>query len=118
MKRIYLILAVLGTIVPYGFFTPFIMQNGIALRDFASLLFVNLPAGGFTADLLITSAVFWIWSHRESQIHGVKHWWLFVVLNLTVGLSCALPLFLYFRQGQVEQLPLTSRPGGPLAAVN
>jgi hypothetical protein len=28
--------------------------------------------------------------------------WLFVVLNLTVGLSLALPLFFYFREGAME----------------
>ena len=105
MKNLYLTAAVLGAVIPCAFFAPFIIQNGLALPEFARLLFANLPAGGFTADLLISSYVFWIWSRRESQLHGIQHWWVFVVLNLTIGLSCALPLFLFFRNGHVKQSP-------------
>lgn len=102
MKKVYLALAILGTVAPYAFFAPYMMQNGVALTDFVRMLFANLPASGFTVDLLIASEVFWIWSWFESKTHSIRHWWLFVVLNLTIGLSCALPLFLYFRQRSLE----------------
>ncbi len=104
MKYLFLLLAVLGTIVPYIFFARFMIEQGTDLGEFVRALFANPAASGFTADLLITSTAFWIWSFFESRSNGMRHWWVFVVLNLTVGLSCAFPLFLYFRQTRMESV--------------
>jgi len=103
MKKVYLELAILGAIVPYVFFAPWFWNNGTDLFGFVSLLFANQPAGGFASDILISSAVFWAWSWNESRRHGVRYWWVYVVLNLTIGLSCALPLFLYSRLCRIEE---------------
>jgi len=91
MKHTYLVFAVVGAVVPYAFFGNFFMNQGISLTVFLQALFANGAAAGFTADLLITSGVFWIYmlSKKEPKI------WLFVLLNLTIGLSCALPAYLY-----------------------
>jgi hypothetical protein len=61
MKRIYLILAIIGAILPYIFFLQFFINSGFDLPGFISSLFVIPVAAGFTVDLLITSFVFWIW---------------------------------------------------------
>ncbi len=57
MKNVYLLLAVLGAVVPYAFFIPFMGTHGVDLMAFVGGLFANGAAGGFTADLLITSGV-------------------------------------------------------------
>lgn len=94
-KKIYLGLAFAGAIVPYIYFIQHFTDVGFGLSDFTSALFANPAAGGFTADLLITSVVFWIaMFHRRSLGKGPKPL-LFIVLNLTIGLSCALPAYLY-----------------------
>jgi hypothetical protein len=93
MKNLYLLLAVIGGVVPYVFFIDFFISEGFALPSFVSGLFVNGAAGGFTADLLLTSGVFWIYLFSRSD--GPKAW-PFVLLNLIIGLSCALPAYLYF----------------------
>lgn len=98
MTKVYLLFSVLGAIVPGMFFARFLLDQGLELTEFVRQLFANSPAGGFTSDLIITSAVFWIWSFGEARRQDMKHWWAYVVLNLCVGLSCALPLFLYFRE--------------------
>ncbi|MEM9316280.1 MAG: DUF2834 domain-containing protein [Pseudomonadota bacterium] len=95
MKRIYLILAILGAIIPYAFFMPWILENGVDLGAFMVALFVNGAAGGAFADLLVSSVVFWVWMFTRRD--GPKPW-LFIVLNLTIGLSCALPAYLYARE--------------------
>ena len=92
MKNVYLVLAIVGAVVPYLFFLDFFAESGLDLAGFAGALFVNGAAGGFSADLLITSLVFWI--YMFSRADGPKPW-IFVVLNLTIGLSCALPAYLY-----------------------
>ena len=92
MKKVYLLFAIVGAVVPYGFFFGFFAAEGINLPAFISALFVNGPSGGFTADLLISSLVFWL--YMFSRPEGPRPW-LFIALNLTIGLSCALPAYLY-----------------------
>jgi len=92
MKSIYLAFAIVGAVVPYLFFVDFINSAGLDLAAFAGALFVNGAAGGFTADLLITSAVFWVYMFTRGKGPAP---WLFIALNLAIGLSCALPAYLY-----------------------
>lgn len=91
MKTFYLIAAIVGAVVPYLFFLG-VFHGEMIIAGFVPALFANGPAGGFTADLLITSVVFW--AAMFSAKRGPSPW-LFVVLNLTIGLSCALPAYLY-----------------------
>jgi len=98
MKRIYLVLAIVGAILPYIFFFQFFQVEGFSIIAFTGALFVNGAAGGFSADLLFSSFVFWLFMFvQQSRSKGPKPY-LFIVLNLTIGLSCALPAYLYVRE--------------------
>ncbi len=92
-STIYLLLAIVGAVIPYTFFANFALTEGLNLAVFVSSLFVNGATGGFTADLLLSSLVFWIYMFSRSS-NGPKPW-LFVGLNLCIGLSCALPAYLW-----------------------
>ena len=98
MKKAYLILAILGAIVPYIFFSQFIQANGFDIPAFMMGLFANGAAGGFSADLLLTSFIFWLYMFVESKSRKGPAPWLFIILNLTIGLSCAFPAYLYARE--------------------
>lgn len=102
MKSLYLLLAILGAAVPYYFFFQFMGSDDTTINAFVEQLFATPPASGFTADLLITSGAFWIWSFGEASRNGMRRWWAYVVVNLFIGLSCAFPLFLYFREKASE----------------
>jgi hypothetical protein len=94
-KNCYLMLAVAGAILPYLFFVQHFADAGLDFAAFLSAVFANGAASGFTADLLISSLVFWIaMFHRKSLGKGPKPL-LFIILNLAIGLSCALPAYLY-----------------------
>lgn len=95
LRTTYLLLAILGAAIPIAFFVNFAATDGIDLVAFVQALFVNGAAGGFTADLLITSFVFWIYMF-SNQTDGPKPW-LFIALNLCIGLSCAFPAYLWAR---------------------
>lgn len=95
MKKIYLIAAIIGIIIPGFFFFQFIQLNGVNLPAFISALFVNGAAGGFSADLLISSFVFWAFMFQQQKMSNAPTPWLFIALNLGIGLSCALPAYLY-----------------------
>lgn len=97
MKRLYLVLAITGGILPYLFFTPYIINEGVNLPGFISAIFANPPASGFTTDLLFSSLVFWIMMfHEKKQGKGLNPL-IFIALNWLTGLSCALPAYLYAR---------------------
>jgi hypothetical protein len=98
-KSIYLVLAFAGALVPYFFFVRHFADAGFGLTDFVVALFANPAAAGFTADLLISSLVFWVaMFHRRSLGKGPNPL-LFVILNMLIGLSCALPAYLYASEG-------------------
>lgn len=98
MKYFYLIAAVAGAIVPYLFFFQFFISEGVVVTAFISALFANGASSGFTADLLISSTVFWAYliSRKEPLA------WLYILINLTIGLSCAIPLYLFNQVRQAE----------------
>ena len=93
MKHVFLILALVGAVAPYVFFSGHVRAEGFGIEPFLRAMFANGVSGGLTADLLLSSLVFWLWLAHER----VRRAWLFVVLNLTIGLSCALPAYLYTR---------------------
>ena len=70
MKNICLLLAIVGAVIPYGFFVQHFSSVGLGLPDFVAALLANPAAGGFTADLLITSAVFWLYVFQKKNLAG------------------------------------------------
>lgn len=103
LKRFYLLAAVLGTVIPWAFFLSFIADKGLDIPLFVESLFVNGAAGGFSADVLISAIIFWVWSYDDAQGHRVARWWLVLPATFTVGLSLALPLYLYLREAVREK---------------
>ena len=93
MKNLYLVLTILGAVVPYLFFFQFIQTEGI---DVAA--FVTGAAGGISADLLLSSFIFWVFMFQQLRKKGSPKPYAFIVLNLFIGLSCALPAYLYVRE--------------------
>ena len=102
MKTLYLILAIIGAVIPYALFLQHFSVEGISLSGFVSAIFANPAAGGFTADLLFTSVVFWIFMIQQRRRDKGPNPILFIVLNLLIGLSCAFPAYLYARERKSE----------------
>ena len=95
MKKFYFALAIAGAIIPYIFFIQFIEVEGINIPLFLSSLFANGAAAGFSADLLVSSFIFWLFMFQQLKKENKPKPYLFIILNLTIGLSCALPAYLY-----------------------
>ncbi|MTH54837.1 DUF2834 domain-containing protein [Bacillus mangrovi] len=108
MKTILLLLASMGTIIPYYFFTPFLINNGLDIMSIAELLFVNRVSAFFAADFLISCIVFLTFLYTETKKYKIKQWWICILATITVGLSLAFPLFLYFRLLALEKQQVKS----------
>lgn len=97
-SRVWFALAVLGTVIPWAFFGGWFAQNGLSPLSFVADLFTNGAAAGFSADVMISIAVFWLWSFFDARREEVTRWWLVLPAGFTVGLSLALPLYLGLRE--------------------
>ncbi len=103
MRTLYLTLAAAGTVLPWIFFAGFLSSGDNSMTAFVQQLFATAPASGFTTDLLVSSTTFWAWSAVESHRNAMTRWWIYPLLTLGVGLSCAFPLFLWAREGALAR---------------
>jgi uncharacterized protein DUF2834 len=101
-RNVYLVLALLGFVLPYWFLFKFLSVNGLNVPLLVQELFANSISTFFAVDLIISFLVFWIYMVGEATKLQMKNWWLYILASLTVGLSFALPLFLYFRERKLE----------------
>lgn len=90
-------MAIIGLLAPNYFIAQFIMKNGFEPILFAKMLFSNYADSAFSIDLLLTSSFFWYFLYNEKNKGKINSIWLFILLNLTLGLSFAFPLYLYKR---------------------
>jgi len=90
--------AVVGAVLTYVIFVPYLIEHGLNLADLAQHAVGNPIAGLLTLDIVLSSLVFWDFMRVESKRLGLRGWRLLIIPNLLVGLSCALPLFLLWRE--------------------
>lgn len=100
-RTLYLLLCVVGTILPYLFFVQFLREHGLDFRLFFEQLFANPISSNFGMDVIVSSICLWVFVYFEGRRLRMKHLWAPVVGNLLVGVSLGLPLFLYLREARV-----------------
>ena len=98
-KNIFLFLAILGFIAPYYFF---LQVREFDLAGIFQLFSASRLLSGIAMDLLVSVIVFWFFLFSEAQKLQMKNSWVYLLATLLVGLSFALPLFLYFRERKIE----------------
>ena len=102
MQWLYLIAAILGANLPLSQFIPVLATYGFDMPLFFRQLFQNHVSAFFGMDVIVSSFVLWLFVFTEGRRRGMKNLWLYVVCNLAVGVSLALPLFLFFRERRLK----------------
>lgn len=102
MQWLYLIAAILGAILPLSQLVPFLAAHGFDMPLFFRQLFQNNVSAFFGMDVIVSSLVLWLFAFSEGRRRGMRNLWLYVVCNLAVGVSLALPLFLFFRERKLN----------------
>jgi Terpene cyclase DEP1 len=103
VKALYLLFAFVGTIAPWFW----LLQDPTVLVSptlFLQRAFENNVAADLTSDLVITAIAFSYFASIELKRLGASRLWAiaYIVLTFGVGLSCALPCFLYHREQILE----------------
>ncbi len=107
MKKVYALLCIPGLVLPYYFFVPFVVSHRLNIPLFMSQLFANPIAAFFGTDVIVSSLVLWAFIYQETRQRRIPRWWLCLVANLAVGVSLALPLFLWLREIEIGKEKLT-----------
>ncbi len=103
----YLILCILGTILPYSQFLPFLLEHGLDVQTLFEQLFANRISSFFGMDVFVSSLVLWAFVFSEGTRLQMKNLWIYIASNLLVGVSLGLPLFLLMRQRKLEEQVLS-----------
>ena len=103
-KTIYLVLCVLGALLPYWQFLPWVVAHGLNIPLFVRRLFVNRISAFFGMDVLVSAVVLIAFMRVESTRIQIRRRWLPILAVMLVGVSLALPMFLYMREMRLEQL--------------
>jgi uncharacterized protein DUF2834 len=103
LKTLYLILCVIGAVLPYWQFVPWVSQNGLSMPLFFHQLFVNRISSLFGLDVFVSAAVLVVFMRSESSRLRIAGRWLPIFALLLVGVSLAFPMFLYMRERSIEQ---------------
>jgi hypothetical protein len=101
-KKLYLFLAIVGTILPYYFFFLFLIRYGWDIDRIWGQLFLSELGAFFVIDVLISSIVLWVFIFVEGRRLGMRNLWVYFIANLVVGVSLAFPLFLCSRENYVR----------------
>jgi Terpene cyclase DEP1 len=98
MQWLYLAVAVLGAALPLSQLVPFVAAHGLDVPLLFRQLFETNAAAFFGLDVIVSSVALWLFVFSEGRRRRMKNLWLYVLCNLAVGVSLALPLFLFFRE--------------------
>lgn len=102
MQWLYLVAAILGAALPLSQFIPFLATYGLDLPLLFRQLFQTHISAFFGLDLIVSSLVLWLFVFSEGRRRAMRNLWVYVICNLAVGVSLALPLFLFFRERKLK----------------
>ena len=102
LRHVYLVLCVIGAVLPYTLFVPWLMDHGLDISLFFSELFSTRIGGMSGLDVLASGVTLFVFIWVEGRRLQMTRLWLPVLGTLAVGVSCGLPLFLYMRQSRLD----------------
>lgn len=100
MRWLYLSLAVVGTLLPYSQFVPWLAEHGLNVRLLFTQLFLGHVSAFFGLDAIVSALVLFVFIFHEGTRRKMRMLWLPVAATCLVGVSCGFPLFLYLRETQ------------------
>jgi uncharacterized protein DUF2834 len=94
---------VIGFILPYSQFVPWVFEHGLNLELLFRELFANRISAFFALDVIVSAIVLLSFIQSEGRRMRIQLLWLPMLGTVFVGVSLGLPLFLYLRQLQLDR---------------
>jgi Terpene cyclase DEP1 len=102
MQWLFLIAAILGTILPLSYLVPFLAAHGLDAPLLFRQLFQTNISAFFGTDVIVSAVALLLFVSLEGRRLGMKNLWVYVLGTLLVGVSLGLPLFLFFRERKLS----------------
>src|SRR6516164_9513685 len=102
-RHVYLVCCVLGLVLPYWQFVPWLLEHGLNITLFFRELFANRISAFFVMDVIVSAIVLIWFIQTEGKRLRVHLLWLPTVGTLVVGVSFGFPLFLFLRQMTLDR---------------
>jgi len=105
LRHLYLGFCLLGLLLPYSQFVPWIVEHhALNMPLFIHDLFANRISAFFALDVIVSAVVLILFIQSEGKRLGMRLLWLPTLAVLLVGVSLGLPLFLYLRQLRLDRI--------------
>jgi hypothetical protein len=101
MKKVYLVLCVLGIVLPYYHLIHFLIENNGSMDGFFGQLFATHPMAMISMDITVAASAFSFFLIHKWRTKKLKITKYFICLFM-VGFSLALPLYLYDNFGKED----------------
>jgi hypothetical protein len=102
---VYLILCVLGTLLPYSALLLFLLEEGLDISLILEELWENRISLFGWLDVIVSALVLIVFAFAEGQQRlEMPYWWVPIIATFAVGVSLGLPLFLYLREAHLENV--------------
>lgn len=96
MKKLYLVLCVLGAVLPHWQLALFYAENGFSTLGYLHGMLETRVASALALDLMVSLAAFLCFVYTDGPRRGMRNLWVYAVLGVA-ALSFALPFYLYRR---------------------
>ncbi|GAB1539027.1 hypothetical protein NUACC21_16920 [Scytonema sp. NUACC21] len=106
LKITLFILCILGTVLPFSQFVPFLLEHGLDANLMVEQLFANRISAFFGMDVFVSALVLLLFVFWEGSRLKMNNLWIYVASTLLVGVSLGLPLFLLMRERKHEETSL------------
>ncbi|MGR5498177.1 DUF2834 domain-containing protein [Vibrio diabolicus] len=103
MIRFYLVLTLLGILLPYGAFVLWLVSNGLDISLLLSEAAANSISLFAWLDVLVAAVTLLGFIVVDGQRYKVKYRYVAILGTLSVGVSFGLPLYLYLKEKQSLQ---------------
>jgi hypothetical protein len=102
-KTLYLLLSMIGVVVPLAAFLPWIVVHGLNVPLMVQELFSNRVSAFFGLDVIVSAVVVGALTWVEYTRAKLRFWWAPIAAVFCIGVSFALPLLLYLREREQER---------------
>lgn len=97
----YLVAMILGTLLPWWPFWPFLLEVSFSPVSVLQALYANSASSGLSNDFFISCVVFWVFVLTDAKRLNLTSWWFVLPAAPLIGLSMALPAYLLLREYQL-----------------
>ena len=104
-RVLYLVLTIVGLVMTWKYNLQFISESGGAfdLAKFMADSSTNAASQSLSWDLAIACFAGLLWIYFESKRLGMRFFWAYILLAFGIAYAFAFPLFLFIRQGRLEE---------------